>query len=218
MSVEHMAILAGLLQACGYFFYLTFCLKDETKPNPTSWLMFAYGTATLTLLEWDHEAKWTMLLLPVVCALLSLLVAWFCFKKGTLAWPKKWIDRSAFLTDVTLTIGYISIWFLQKYGPVSTEDKATLVLIFLVITNLSTMVSFVPLITGTLDDPRTEHPLPWFVWASAYATLGLVTFREEGTFWSVFMIYPVMNTFLHGSIGILALRRLFLRTAQPLAH
>ena len=214
MSLAALAIVAGLLQALGYYVYIKKSLKHELEPNPSTWFMFAYGTLTLTVLEWDREANWLLLTLPITCAVLSVFVAFLCWKRGNLKWPKHWIDQSAFATDVLLTIAYVSVWVLTSKDYLSHEHKSLLVLAFLFLTNASTVVSFMPLVKGALDEPRAEHPFPWFIWACAYATLGYVTYGQEGLV-SEFMIYPVLNTILHGSVSIIATRRWFCRSASP---
>ncbi|HEY0948033.1 MAG TPA: hypothetical protein VGE53_00880 [Candidatus Paceibacterota bacterium] len=212
MSLAMLAIASGLLQALGYFVYVRKSLRHELKPNPTTWFMFAYGTATLTVLEWDRNATWMMLLLPVTCATLSLFVAVQCLMRGSLKWPEHPMDRGAFLTDVLLTMGYVGIWVLTSKNVLTEEDKDLFALAFLVLTNASTVVSFGPLIREAIKDPRCEHPLPWLIWSCAYATLAYVTWQETG--WeSEFMIYPVLNSALHGLVGVISVRRWFLPAA-----
>ena len=206
MSLATLAITAGLLQALGYFIYVRKSLRHEVEPNPTTWFMFAYGTVILTVLELDLAADWTLLVLPATCAVLAVVVAFLCWKRGTLRWPSHWMDRSAFVVDTILTVAYLGVWYAASRDLVTESERHTLVLAFLVLTNMSTIAEFTPLMKGTCEDPRSEHPLPWLVWSSAYATLGYVTYQEAG--WeSEFMIYPVLNTVLHGFVGILALRR-----------
>lgn len=205
-TVYTLALLSGLFQALGYLIYIRKSLRKEVTPNPSTWLMFAYGTATLTLLEWDRSANWMILILPVTCALLSIRVATICFSQGKLSVPKEWGDRIAFVMDVLLTVAYISVWVASQQEVVTEEQRQELVLWFLVLTNVSTLVSFIPLLGGVLRDPSTEHPWPWIVWATAYSMLGYVTFSQYGLC-SVFMLYPASNIVLHGSVGLLALRR-----------
>lgn len=207
-SLVLLAIASGLLQALGYFIYVNKSLKHEVEPNPTTWLMFAYGTSILTVLELDLEASWMILVLPIICSTLSVFVALLCLKRGTLRWPEKQIDRSAFMIDILLTCAYLGVWYLTSKSYLSEQDKSVLVVAFLLLTNASTVVSFAPLIKGAIDDPHLEHPLPWLVWACAYGTLGFVTYHESGLV-SEFMVYPALNTLLHASVGIVAIRRWF---------
>lgn len=217
MSLAMLAIIAGLLQALGYYIYIRKSLRNEVEPNPTTWFMFAYGTVILTVLEFDLNANWTLLLLPVVCAVSAVFVALLCLKRGTLRWPKHAIDKSAFVVDVGLTLAYIGVWYAASQNLVSEGERTLLILTFLVLTNLSTIVEFTPLMKGTLEDPRSEHPFPWFIWTAAYATLGYVTYYESG--WtSEFMLYPAINTALHAIVCVLATRRWMIRRHRSPAH
>lgn len=212
--ITTLAVVAGLLQALGYAVYFFKSVRHETEPNPTTWLMFAYGTTLLTVLEWDREATPTLLILPIVCATLSVGVAILCKVRGTLKWPSDQYSRAALMTDVSLTVGYVLV-ALASFTPFVTDEQRTvLALAFLVLTNMSTAVSFVPLLKDTWEDPKSEHPLAWSIWTMAYSTLGIVTFLEKGA-WTELMIYPVSCALLHGLVGLFALRA-FLRPCHAL--
>ncbi len=206
VTVFTLALLSGLFQALGYIVYIRKSLRHEVEPNPSTWFMFAYGTAMLTVLEYDRDADFTLLVLPITCAFLSLRVAAICWSQGRLKWPKRWLDRSAFLIDLTLTAAYISVWMATKDGRISEEQHVLLVLSFLALTNASTAVSFIPILGGAWEEPKNEHPLPWFIWTTAYCTLGYVTYLEYGI-WTEFMVYPASNALLHGLVGLFAIRR-----------
>ncbi len=207
MQIEYLAFIPGLLQALGYFLYVRKSLRDEVEPNATTWMMFAYGTAFLTILEWDSKASWTVLVLPVVCALSSLVVvAVITIKHGRPHWPTAWQDRTALCVDLFLTAVYVGAGMAQKAGFVSEQTREVCVLVLLVASNTSTIVSFVPLVRETIESPENEHFLPWSVWSLAYLSLALVTYQQYGV-WSAFMIYPASNALLHGFVGFLASRK-----------
>lgn len=203
--ITTLAVVSGLLQALGYTVYIWKSLRKEVNPNPTTWLMFGYGTALLTVLEWDRNARWELLVLPIICAVLSVAVAAICYFRGTLRWPNEPYSRAAFGTDIALTVGYVSVGLASLLSFVSEDERKLLALTFLILSNASTVVSFVPIVKETWDDPSQEHPLAWTIWTLAYATLGYVTFREEGA-WTEFMIYPISCALLHGLVGALAFR------------
>ncbi len=203
--ITTLAVISGLLQALGYLVYITKSLRHETEPNPTTWLMFAYGTMFLTVLELDRNASLAVLVLPITCATLSLVVAGLCWMRGTLKLPEDGWGRASLGTDIVLTIGYVSVMLASFTSLVTDEQRTMLALVFLVLTNTSTAVSFVPIFKSTWDKPEDEHPLAWTVWTMAYATLGAVTLLEEGDL-NEFMIYPVSCALLHGIVGLLAAR------------
>ncbi len=201
-------IIAGLLQFIGYVLYI----KDEDiDPNPVTWFMFAYGTALLTVLEWDSNATFAELILPGVCSAMSIYVSYRCWQKARAKnprewwphdwWPSEWQDKVAFQTDIALTVGYLLAWTLLFMNVLNGGQKAVSVAFFLVASNLTTISSFLPLLRGTIKNPNTERATPWLVWAVAYAALIPVTLAAQGTFWHVLMLYPVLNTLMHGMVA-----------------
>lgn len=204
-TLTTVAVIAGLLQALGYATYIWKSLKGEVDPNPTTWLMFAYGTTFLTILEWDQNAKWQLLILPCVCAVLSLGVAYLCWKRGTLRWPEDRTGRVSIFIDLTLTVGYIATAILSMNGSLDQSQRTALVIAFLALSNASTAVSFAPMFKSTWNDPTEEHYLPWSIWTVAYATLGVATYLEQGKA-DEFLIYPVSCAILHGIVALLSLR------------
>lgn len=200
MALTVFAVLSGVLQALGYVLYIRQSRRKEIEPNATTWLMFAYGTALLGVLEYSRDAGPELLILPAVCATFSIVVAFDCWQRGTLRWPSDWEDQGAFIADLLLTIAYVATWALAKYNGLSQEDRGYANIVFLVCSNLTTVTSFIPLIRGAA---RCESPVPWLVWSSAYGTLAVVTFVAEG-FWTELAIYPVLNALLHGRVAWLS--------------
>lgn len=205
MLLPILAVATGLLQALGYCFYIKKSLSKDINPNPTTWFMFAYGTAFLTVLEWDRNAEWQLLVLPIVCATLSLWVTYICWQKGTLTWPESLVSRIAFLTDVILTLVYVLARVASSSNLIDDNERKMLALVFLLCSNASTFVSFVPLIKEAWLSPEDEHPLPWTVWCSAYALLTLTTWTQNGWNSLELLVYPSTNTFLHGLVAAVVL-------------
>jgi hypothetical protein len=198
-----LAILSGALQIGGYLLYLGKVAKRDIDPNPTGWFMFAYGTLTLTILEWDLGANWQLLILPITCAILSVVVASICWRRGTLKWPEHKADSTAFMLDVLLTVLYVMAWALTSFNLVSSDAREISTIVFLVGSNFTTLTAFAPLLRNVFCNPHDEHHLPWLVWSFAYGSLMVLTFLQEG-FFSTLMIYPVLNLLLHASMSFLA--------------
>ncbi|HRO12257.1 ATP-binding protein, partial [Amaricoccus sp.] len=206
-------LLAGFLQLVGYLLYIR---DEEIEPNPVTWLMFAYGTALLTFLEWDREASAAELALPVVCSSMALFVAGRCWWRARRQdpsrywprewWPEDWRDRASFQADLVLTGLYLAAAALAYSRWIDEEARGFAVVIFLIAANLTTLTAFFPLLRNVVADPSHERPLPWAIWASAYALLGATTFAIQGEIWSELMLYPLLNMVLHGSVALLARR------------
>ena len=223
-----LGVAAGLLQILGYTFYIRKTLRNEVEPNPATWLMFAYGTTLLTILEFDVGAEWHLLFLPVACAILGVYVAFLCWHRGTLSWPKDREDQIAFIADLCLTAIYVTAGILLWRGAISEESRTLLSFVLLFASNATAITAFTPLIRGAIANPHREHPYAWVAWTFAYLLLADATYREhkagELTEFSLpfvggtlhfeidlvlvsLMVYPVLNAVLHGAVAVLSRKR-----------
>jgi hypothetical protein len=200
LTTVQVAIVAGVGQVLGYVLYIRGSLRHELEPNPAAWLMFAYGTALLTILEFDIGAERELLILPIICATLSIGVAYICWHRGSLGWPEHPADRFAFIADIVLTAGYIAAWWMVGYGSITETERESATIVFLVLSNLTTLTAFSPLLRDAFLSPDHERSSAWVVWSLAYATLGIATAMNHG-FMTPLMIYPAMNTVLHFAVG-----------------
>ncbi len=200
METLILGIFAAILQASGYLAYGFKVLKRDITPNATSWLMFAYGTALVLILEWDRNAQFALLILPAICALSSILVAVYCVGRTNAWWPEHRLERASFLLDITLTIAYLCTWLLLTYGIINSSERNWAVIFILVCLNLGIFTSFYPLLRQVYNHPGSEKALPWLIWTCAYVTLAFATLTEQGGV-NELMLYPLINAFVHGSIG-----------------
>jgi len=202
MEIFALGILAAALQATGYLVYGFKVLRKEILPNPASWLMFAYGTSFLLILEWDRDASFALLALPAVCALLSVAIALYCLHKVRRAWwPEHGLEKFSFSLDVLLTIAYLFTWILLAQGAIGVADKDWADTFILVCWNLGIFTAFFPLLRQVYHRPQSEHVMPWIIWTCAYATLSVVTIVEQQGI-NELLAYPVINTAVHGFIAI----------------
>lgn len=203
MALMWLGIAAGALQALGYALYVRQSIRREIEPNAATWLMFAYGTALLGVLEFSLDAEKALLYLPATCVIGSMVVAFMCWKRGKLRWPKEWQDQFSFAGDIVLTVCYVGAWALATFDGLKEEERQYANLAFLICSNLTTLTSFTPLLRGA---ERHETPVPWVVWAFAYTVLGLATYQQHGM-WTELMIYPVLNAVLHARVAWLSQTR-----------
>jgi len=194
----------SLLHVLGYLLYIRYTLRGEVRPNPTTWLMWAYGTALVVLLEWDQEAAAAVLLLPAVCAACSIAVAFLCWRRGRLRWPERRSDQAAFVLDLLLTGVYLLIVLLAAQGWTSAGDDTVAKAIVLVAVSGSTAVSYWPILRATRRNPDNEHWLPWTVWTAAYSFLLIATVATHGSsiYGLQFWIYPVSCLVLTAAVGL----------------
>lgn len=201
MDVVMLGIVAGGLQAAGYLVYGSKVLKRDITPNAASWLMFAYGTTLLLVLEWDRNASAALLVLPAVCALASIILAWYCLRKIKRAWwPEHILERISFALDVFLTVAYVAAWVLLSEGIIGEGARDGTVIFILLCWNVGIFTSFYPLLRQVYHHPATEHFLPWVIWTCAYGVLTVITFVERGGA-DELIFYPALNAAVHGFIA-----------------
>ena len=199
------AILSGLLQALGYFIYIKKSLSNEINPNPTSWMMWSYGTALIFVLEWSRNASAAMLVLPAVCSISSMAVAFICSQRGTFTWPQATADKLALYTDIALTLAIILIWALVAIQVLTVGEQEIANVSLLVIGATSSIITIVPLVRNTWENPSDEHWIMWAIWTLAYGSLLLATLLSEHWTWDL-AIYPAINCCLHMAVAVLATR------------
>lgn len=204
-------ILSGLLQVAGYLYYANKARQKQIEPNPTSWIMWGYGTTLIFLLEADSGASGAMLILPAACALSSIAVGFICWQHGTLQWPAETWAKASLYSDLVLTAIYLGSWSLLGTSLLTDiqKDKADIAL--LVIGSLSTLVTFIPMLIETWREPRREQPWPWVVWTTAYAALTVATISSSEWTWYL-LLYPAQCLVLHAAVAGLSRRRVLADT------
>lgn len=202
MDILTLGIVAAVLHAAGYLVYGFKILRRDILPNPVSWLMFAYGTTLLVVLEWDRNASIALLALPSICAVSSIAVAWYSLRKVRRAWwPEHVLERTSFILDVLLTIAYISAWALLSRQLIGESIREIAVIVILLCWNVGIFTAFFPLLRQVYHHPKSEHFESWTIWTCAYAILAILTLVEQGGFNELFL-YPALNAAVHGFIAI----------------
>lgn len=200
METLQLGILAALLQVAGYAFYGSKILTRDIRPNAISWLMFAYGTTLLLVVEWDRDASVALLALPAACALSSIVVAFYALRNAHAWWPEHPLERFSFGLDILLTVAYVSTWILLANGLIAEAEKSFSEILILVCFNIGIFTAFFPLLRQVYQHPNTEHAMPWVAWTLAYTALALATLIGEGGF-NELALYPLINIVVHGFIA-----------------
>lgn len=204
-TIDGLAALSGCAQAAGYLYYLRLSLRGDTWPNPMSWLMFAYGTALVVLIEAGAGATWRELLLPLVCTASSMVTAVVAWRKAGAVAQLTPFDWWVFRVDLALTIGYFAAKALAHAGVLSSDELGAANIAFLIGVNATTLTAFLPLLSSVMRNPESEHPGPWIIWSLAYLTLLATTaLNASGVTGALLLIYPAMNFILHTDVAALA--------------
>lgn len=184
------------VHAFAYITYLAFTVRMKVTPSTTAWLMFAYGTSITAFLEYQAHAPWSLLWLPIMCALFSLYIAARSVFTTKDWWPKTKVEQAAFLIDLGIAIVYSFI--LPPETRAHTTDG------FLALLALSSVLPFIPQYRAMLDGSAVEHWLPWLSWTLSYSLLTATTVLVEHTWYTVLILYPLVNAILHGTACVLA--------------
>lgn len=186
-----LAIISGLIQLVGYWIYFKKTESGRIRPNTSMWLMWAFGSsvdlwAYGDLTEWKIEKD----LLPAVCAVTAVIVFLVCLKRGRFK-RLEFHHWALFLADVAITILYVL-----------SGDPIWATIFF----QASTILGFVWTVREVRQDPTHEHAAPWGLWATAYAIQTYIIYVSVPTenWWAEFL-YPTVNLFLHGLVGLLAI-------------
>ncbi len=202
MEVLILGTAAAILQVLGYFAYGFKILRRDISPNAASWVMFAYGTSLLVVLEWDRDASIAVLMLPIACALSSIVVALYAVRKsGRAWWPEHPLERFSFFLDVSLTVAYATAWVLLANNMISPHAREAVTILILCCSIAVTFTAFFPLLRQVYHHPATEHGLPWIIWTLAYCFLFAVTFIEYG-YSTELLLYPIVSVGIHGFIAV----------------
>lgn len=186
---------AGLVQLAGFALYLRALRGGRTRPNGMSWLMWAYGSLVPFYIAGDTGAPNPVLLVPVLCALLSMYVAFRAFVRGP-AVPAARHDWLVLALDVAILGGYLA----HASGRLPGDGLDTL---FLLLPAASSVLSFWPVLRSTGLDPTHERPLAWFVWSGSY---GLMAFAVmAGDLPWPYLAYPVITQAMNLIVGLLAM-------------
>lgn len=206
MNLVLLTLFSGFFQLIGYFYYVTKTNKDDISPNPTTWLIFAFDTTILVLLEAVAGASFNLLFLPSMCALGAIYVAFLVRKAGKLHWPKDKMDQYILSVAIIVTLLYAIIFILWHYTLLPSSAILLTTIVFLILSNINTLIAFIPIIKEVAIDPHHEHAGPWMIWTIAYSLLTVVTYFEVGFSMSglIFYLYPVSCVLLHGIMAWLA--------------
>lgn len=227
MSVNLCGLGSMCLLVLGYVFFIHGFSKPGSKantPNPATWFMFAYGTLLLTWMEKDRGADLAILYQPFVECIVIVATTFLVLRKSKWKFFEDAFEFTAFLIDLILTFFYIGTWIIYRNGHMDEASRQGIVSLMLVITNIGTLVSFIPTFRSVRKKPGSESAAAWLTWSAAYALLSVTTFfnilgYNEIDFSNLIvdprllfehqelLIYPVSNCLWHFLVGFWALRR-----------
>lgn len=212
ISAEQFGIAAVIVHAYTYSIYIAKLLRRKIEPTVITWVLWAGGTIVVAWAERDLGAQGFQLYLLYVCAPASIIVAGIsAYLGGWKAWLVEKEDRTILTIDCCLIATYFAAYYAYKYGVIGETERYVALVVLLLALNVSTLVTFRPMIRDARLNPDREHSLAWSLWTLAYVLLSAATLKglqEQGETDSVlialFMVYPAVNAYLHGRMAWLA--------------
>lgn len=181
---------AGAVYALGYVLYLRKTLAGGNRPNPASWFLWVFLTVLNCVSYLSLSGDAVKAVIPVVSSFFCLAIFLFALAKGR-------FTRIDAADGAALALGIVAAgawWSLRSPVAANLLMQGCLA------------VSFVPTLRGVWRDPSVEKAAPWLAWSAGYVlTFCVIALRWRGQ--PQDLIYPVNCLFLHGGVGVLALRR-----------
>lgn len=182
-----LGIAAGVTQLVGYAAYA----KYTRATGASSWLIWTMSAvvdgisyATVT----HHD--WVKVILPAVCALACICTFAYLLYKGRLGRLEVW-DYVVLVIDAGITV-----WWLRAGSAVIAN----------LLYQVSTMISFGPIVKDQVRNKYREHPVPWLLWTLAYGLMfGSVLLRLDSL---VELAYPAVNVIVHAAVFTIAVYKL----------
>lgn len=178
MSEILLGVIIALTQLAGYYYYYL-SVKSGVRPNTTSWTIWTLGSILDLASYMALTGDWVKNLLPMACTFASVVMYVHFLSRGK--FQKLSTENILMIcADVFATI----MWYVTDSALVGN-----------LLLQVSTIISFVPIIKEVYDDDENETPLPWLIWSAAYfMDVILVGLRWEK--WGD-MVYPATCLVLH---------------------
>jgi hypothetical protein len=184
--IQAIAIIAGLLNVFSGASYLRQVLRNESTPNPATWLIWL----VVTLL--NSSTYFFVVSGNVWIWLASVATTVMVFAIFIIAISKRKFTRLGKVEMISLFIAVCVGIFWRLTGNASVSNLALQVIF---------IISFIPTIYGILYKGALERPLPWFLAVVSYILQITNVFLTSVSL--VALGFPVVNLMGQGIIGSL---------------
>ncbi len=156
--------------------------SGSIRPNPASWSIWAFASILNLISYAEMTGDWPKVILPAACSVMNMITFLACLFKGRLR-KLKTIEWTILIFDAAIVL----FWWFSK-----SALYANLLL------QVSSLISFLPLIFDVWKKPSIEKPMPWLLWTVGYMLLfSIVLLRWEK--WED-AVYPLLCLILHGIV------------------
>lgn len=183
-----LSVISGLLQICGYVVYNRLSRKGEIVPDGASWGIWAFGSILNVYSYVTLTQDWVKDILPICCALSCMIT--FLARAYRKEFGK--IDLKGWIILV-LDLGITWVWY--KY---TTAEEASLLY------QVSTIISFAPMILGLKNKTDKEDWRPWIIWTVAYCLWAVSVVMRLNNLSE--LAYPITCFVMHALMAFIARR------------
>lgn len=181
--------LAGFLQIIGFWTYNRKMLIGVTKPVKTTLALWSFisilNMLSFTSISNDPAKDFISIVSGALCVL-TFLLAWRSGKLQKLGGEERFV----------LLIGIIAalIWYAWKSAAYANA-----------VLQVSVLISFLPLYKQIWQNPKSEHPTPWYFFSGAYACATLGVVLNWNSAWE--LAYPMSGLILHSAVLLMIFRK-----------
>ncbi len=184
-----LGILSALMHITAFWLYSRQMILGTSRPKAATWLLWPLLTVLNCLVYLLSTGDWVKAMMPICSSIACLIIVVIAIKRKNLDWPRLW-ELMVMMAAVDVAV----LYFAFKSGM-----SANLLMQGCI------AISFIPTIVGVVSNPRSERPLPWFIWAMGYfLTLIIVLIRWKNQ--PSDLVYPINCLILHALVGALTYR------------
>lgn len=181
----YFGVAASVVQLMGYAVYNKHLSKSENTGNGASWAIWTFGSILNLILYKDLTHDWAKEALPFACSIGCILTFVHIWRKNGMGGLEK-SDWWILILDCTIVL----------YWVVTSNSEASLLY------QISTIISFIPIIRGLLKGKDRERPLAWGVWTTAYGLMVCAVFLRWEKWQDI--VYPAVCFILHFAVAIIS--------------
>lgn len=185
--ISVIASIFNLLSGGTYFLQV---LKNESVPNPSTWLIWVVVTAMNTF-------------------------SYFLVSEGNL-----WVSLASIVLAIEIFLIFVLSLLKGKFSRLNTIDIISLAFALIIgvfwkisgnflISNICLQIlfaiSFYPTIHGLLTKRAQEKPIPWFFAVGSYSLQIINVLLNPVTLFA--LVFPIVNLLGNGIVGVIALKQ-----------
>ncbi|MCI0565885.1 hypothetical protein L0Y46_01665 [bacterium] len=183
-----LGLTAGSMNVIAFVIYNMQMIVGVSQPNTASRTVWAFLTALNCFSYFMMSKDWIKSILPTMGSVACFVTFVLALVIGKLE-PMNLFEWGALCLCLVAGIQ----WWMYRSATYAQ-----------MIMQVTIIVSFIPTYVGVWTGSAVEAPIPWFLWAFAFALgTAVVLVRWQGRYRD--LVYPVNCFILHAGVGVLAI-------------